>query len=208
MFKPFAICAALMFALAVPAAAGDAVTPVKDDVPQAVKDACKGDYERLCKMHDPDSDAARNCMAAAFRELSDPCVTAILDSPLADPDKAQEVAAHMQQEQDAASAADTPPVTPASTPKTKSGSSVKVAHAVHAERAPRVAARASASRHQARVARADRPERVTRSKAERHYAQSRSGKPRTVAGYINRGTSIANFYVSKYTRIAFAKAFH
>ena len=90
MLKSIAICAALTLALMSPATAQD-VPPSADaataaaaagEVPQAVKDACKDDYETHCSAHAPESPTARDCMAHAFEHLSDPCVTAILDSPL------------------------------------------------------------------------------------------------------------------------------
>ncbi len=90
MLKTIAICATLTLTTVTPATAqgvsqsGDApaVTAAAGEVPQGVKDACLGDYEKHCKKHDPESTAAHDCMAHAFEKLSDPCVTAILDSPL------------------------------------------------------------------------------------------------------------------------------
>lgn len=49
-------------------------------VSQAVKDACRGDYQRHCSQHEVGSEALRDCMADAFDKLSEPCVAAILDS--------------------------------------------------------------------------------------------------------------------------------
>jgi hypothetical protein len=49
-------------------------------VSQAVKDACRGDYQAYCSQHDVGSQALRDCMADAFDKLSEPCVAAILDS--------------------------------------------------------------------------------------------------------------------------------
>ncbi len=67
------------------------VTAAAGEVPQAVKDACSGDYKQHCSMHAPESDAARDCMADVFGKLSDGCVSAILNSDLveeqADPAK-------------------------------------------------------------------------------------------------------------------------
>ena len=48
-------------------------------VSQAVKDACRGDYQTHCSQHEVGSDALRDCMADAFDKLSEPCVAAILD---------------------------------------------------------------------------------------------------------------------------------
>ena len=92
MLKSIAICAALTMAVLSPAMAEDvlqsadapATAAAAGEVPQAVKDACKDDFEKHCKKHEPESAAARDCMAGAFEKLSDPCVAAILDSPLAE----------------------------------------------------------------------------------------------------------------------------
>lgn len=70
-----AIC---LGAIMVPAAAA------AQEIPQAVKDACSGDYQKHCLMHDPGTDGARECMAGVFGQLSDPCVSAILSSDLVD----------------------------------------------------------------------------------------------------------------------------
>ena len=80
--------AAMISSAAPPAAppATDAAAQANADVPQAVKDACQGDYEKFCSQHVPESDEVRVCMAESFGKLSEPCVTAILDSPLADED--------------------------------------------------------------------------------------------------------------------------
>lgn len=52
------------------------------DIPEAVRNACRDDYIRHCKAHEPGSGAGRNCMADAFERLSEPCISAILDSDL------------------------------------------------------------------------------------------------------------------------------
>src|SRR5262245_58814151 len=49
-------------------------------VSQAVKDACRGDYQKYCSQHEVGSEALRGCMSDAFDKLSEPCVAAILDS--------------------------------------------------------------------------------------------------------------------------------
>ncbi len=49
-------------------------------VSQAVKDACRGDYQKHCSQYEVGSDALRECMTDAFDKLSEPCVAAILDS--------------------------------------------------------------------------------------------------------------------------------
>lgn len=51
-------------------------------VSQAVKDACREDYLKYCSQHEIGSDALRGCMSDAFDKLSEPCVSAILDSEL------------------------------------------------------------------------------------------------------------------------------
>ncbi|MEO1207341.1 MAG: hypothetical protein AAFV45_13530 [Pseudomonadota bacterium] len=55
-----------------------------DGVPQAVKNACRGDFIKHCITHTPGTPGARTCMAGAFERLSDPCVSAILSSDLVD----------------------------------------------------------------------------------------------------------------------------
>lgn len=154
MLKVLAIWGALAMCV------GLAVLPTAaaaDEIPQAVKDACSGDYKKLCSAHKPESDAARDCMADAFKQLSDPCVTAILDSDLVDK-QAQPVK-----------------------PETRVAETSK-------------AKRSAAKVGKVRVARAEGPR-----------AQRRNGgyRPDKVARYINRGTKIANFYVSKAFAVAF-----
>ncbi len=144
MHKLFAAFGAVFF-LVSPALAGD-------DVPKSVKDACRGDYEKFCAMHKPESAAVRDCMADAFEKLSDPCVGAILDSSLAEEHAAQQKVAQAKGH--------------------KSKTRVSSVH----------------QRGRSKVAQ----KRVT---------------PQRVAGYIRRGTGIAERYVAKYTRLAFARAF-
>ncbi len=71
------------------------------EIPQAVMDACKDDYEKHCIAHAPEGAAARDCMAHAFEKLSDPCVTAILDSPLVE-QQSQQIAKAQASEQSGA----------------------------------------------------------------------------------------------------------
>lgn len=112
MLKSIAICAALTLALISPATAQDVSQSVEPataaaaagEVPQAVKDACKDDYETHCSAHAPESATARDCMAHAFEHLSDPCVTAILDSPLVEQEQ-QRVANARESDATAASPA-------------------------------------------------------------------------------------------------------
>lgn len=140
------------------------------EVPQAVKDACSGDYQQHCKMHKPESDGARDCMAGVFDKLSDPCVTAILNSDLV-----EEQARTAEQK--------------ASAP----------------EKPQRVADSVKAGRKAAKLRRAERrPKRYAQAKRRRVANRKHEAGSGKVARYINRGTRIANFYVSK----AFAKAFH
>lgn len=182
----------------------DAAAQANADVPQAVKDACQGDYERLCSQHKPESEQVRVCMAEAFGKLSEPCVTAILDSPLAD-EAAQQVEAARAAETEAQSDRDALGEKAAVAPK--AARSKRVARVQ-----PRVVRHSAAAQPTKRTSRAKVSVRVTRVRPAAHkqtrYAAYRTSKPRrSVAGYIKRGTSIANYYVAKYTRIGFAKAF-
>jgi hypothetical protein len=143
-------------------------------------------------------------MAESFGKLSEPCVTAILDSPLAD-EAAQQVEAARAAETEAQSDRD--------------ALGEKAAVAPKPARSKRVArVQAPALRHSAAAQHAKRTSHVkvsvrlsrARPAAHKHtrYAAYRASKPRrSVAGYIKRGTSIANYYVGKYTRIGFTKAF-
>lgn len=63
-----------------------------DEIPQAVKAACEGDYKANCAAHIPGTDEARACMATAFEKLSDPCVEAILNSSLVDEQQRKAIA--------------------------------------------------------------------------------------------------------------------
>ncbi len=109
MLKSIAICAALTLALISPATAQDVSQSVEPataaaaagEVPQAVKDACKDDYETHCSAHAPESATARDCMAHAFEKLSDPCVTAILDSPIAEQEQQRVANARSSEETEA-----------------------------------------------------------------------------------------------------------
>lgn len=202
MFRSIAICAAITFSLISPAAAQDApqtsdattTAAAAGEVPQAVKDACKDDYEKLCSAHEPESAAARDCMAGAFEKLSDPCVTAILDSPLVEQEQ-QRLANAPASDQNGAEG----PKSAAARPKTHS------AQADHKA----TAQKASAAKPATRTAKATHA--VTAKyvvhHSKRHFAQRANGPRRSVATHIRRGTGIANYYVAKYTRFAFAKAF-
>ncbi len=74
MRKPILMMGALLLWAALPQEASA--------VSQAVKDACRGDYQTYCSQHEVGSEALRDCMADAFDKLSEPCVAAILDSEL------------------------------------------------------------------------------------------------------------------------------
>lgn len=238
MLKAIATCAVLVLTLVGPAGA--------DDIPQAVKDACQADYEKHCSAHDPGSEAVRVCMAGIFEQLSDPCVTAIIDSPLADQEGAADAkdVAHVQdaaQEEAAAgseksatpqAAAQRPPVKALVKPLAakRTARPARIASAAQPQHRPRLRhatakpvprpkVHYAASASKKRLAGAGRPKRLASSKAhqrtaaaklkqrhpERRVAQAR-GSRRSVAGYIKRGTNIANYYVAKYTRFAIARA--
>lgn len=231
MLKPVAICAAILMAMSAPAfaeeaaqgapvadsaaaASAPAVSPPKtdiaaasanDDVPQAVKDACKGDYEKHCSMHAPESNEVRECMARAFEKLSDGCVTAILDSSLADQ---QQATVEDAKPQPAAHK-----VGSTATAKQKSRNDTRNLHASAKEPKPKTmlaetraakkkAQHAAAGNSRKQIAKADK------APGKRTYASvERRTKKKSVADYIKKGTGIANYYVSKYTRFALAKAF-
>jgi hypothetical protein len=188
MLKPIAICTILALALMSPAAAQDATQPdapttmvaAADDVPQAVKDACKDDYEKHCSAHKAESAEARGCMAHAFEKLSDPCVTAILDSPLVEQE--QQRLANAQ-----ASEAN----------NTKIAKNVRT---VKAKPAVRTVARIAKVKHAPNT-------KYAAVKKTRHVAHRASAPRRSVTAHIRRGTSVASRYVAKYTRFAFAKVF-
>jgi hypothetical protein len=88
-------------------------------VSEALKTACRGDYETFCKDHEVGSQALRDCMTDAFEKLSPACVTAILDS-----DEVKEEAA-----------------TPNPKPKKRAAHASRKKHHVHAHRHDRLAAR-------------------------------------------------------------------
>lgn len=219
MLKLIVISCAALLALATPTLAGDeappaaqpaateAATQANADVPQAVKDACQGDYEKYCSQHQPESDEVRVCMAGAFEKLSDPCVTAILDSPLAE-QAAEQVEAARAQETEAEADRSELAETPAAAPRHN-----RVSRAARVQTpAPRKSVGVVAQHGKKRVAHAKVTVRLARIRPTAHknvrYAAYRTSKPRrSVAGYIKRGTGIANYYVAKYTRIGFAKAF-
>ncbi len=189
--------------------AAEVAVQTNADVPQSVKDACQGDYEKYCSQHAPESDEVRVCMAGAFEKLSETCVTAILDSPLADEAANQVEAARAaeteaQSDRDALGAA-APGETPAVVPKTRRVKRVARAQLPDLRRSalPQQAKRGTQHKITVRLAR-------PRPAAYKHtrYAAYRGSKPRrSVAGYIRRGTSIANYYVAKYARIGVTRAF-
>lgn len=223
MLKPLALIASLLL-LASPACADDPApvaaseTAAADDVPQAVKDACKGDYEKNCSMHAPGTPAVRECMARAFEKLSDGCVTAILDSSLADTaaeDVAKVQQASQRSSEDKAPDADKPKAHVAKLGAAPGKHTAGKGHARSTKLAKadgHVSKRhtAKAATHVVRPAPVKRPveARAKSQDRERHYAQHQGKKKGNVAGYIQKGTSIANYYVAKYTRFALAKAFH
>ena len=190
MFKTFAISVAIALALMSPATAEDVLQTAEapasaGQVPQAVKDACAGDYEKHCKKHDPESTAAHDCMAHAFETLSDPCVTAILDSPLVE--EAQQQVANARE-------SEAPKATAAKRKAHKANAATRTAKAKHAAGSQNSAGKYSVSQSSA-------------SKTTRRFAQRQKGPRRSVTAHIRRGTGIASRYVAKYTRFAFAKAF-
>ena len=231
MLRMIACAAALALALAFPAAAEDATAPdaaprvetaaaatgVADDIPQAVKDAFKGDYEKHCSAHEPGSSAAKECMAESFGKLSDGCVTAILDSPLVEQHQ-QDVAAAM--EGDIAATEDAKPAaTAVATAKVKRAAhgvrsahktkKARAAHKTHGRTTAHKVRYAAAKPHK-RFAKAKHAtlKKYAARKGQRHYAHAGGGmKRRSVAANIRRGTNIAGYYVKKYTRFATARAF-
>jgi len=199
-----AIVFAAIFAFAPAAFAGP--------VPQAVQDACKKDYEKLCIKHEPESDAARDCMAQAFEKLSDGCVTAILDSSLVDEQKAkvEEAAKAPQAGEPAPSGAKTK-VSQAPAPKAVEAQPARAATAKPKDRIAHAAAssHAVAPKTAKHTADAKPSKRAAKTAAKTQVAHRSTGgaSRRSVAGYVQRGTSIANYYVAKYTRFAFSRGF-
>jgi len=219
MLKSTAIGAALGLALLSPAMAQDA--PPRTDtaaattdaapaeVPQAVKDACKDDFEKHCKKHDPDSPAARDCMAGAFQELSDGCVTAILDSPLAE-QPPQQLANSAEGERNGATAPAPARAKHAAAKHTAHGAQAAHNEVAHNEAAHnRVAHKGPSVTHAAHAAHAKQTPhtKYASGRTTHRVAQHASGSRRSVAAQIRRGTGIANYYVAKYTRFAFARVF-
>lgn len=47
---------------------------------KSVEKACKGDYKRLCPQYKSNSPQLRACMEAKSGEISNKCVTALIDS--------------------------------------------------------------------------------------------------------------------------------
>ncbi len=45
-----------------------------------VESACRGDYKRLCPQYKPSSPQLRACMEAKAYEISNKCVTALIDT--------------------------------------------------------------------------------------------------------------------------------
>jgi hypothetical protein len=209
MLKSIAIRAAVALAFLSPAMAEDVLQPTDataaaaGEVPQAVIDACQNDFEKHCKKHEPESAAARDCMAGVFEKLSDPCVTAILDSPLVE--QQQQLANARGGEENSTAGPKTADETAGA--GRRKGRSAQTAidkssfdKSAHAKTAAKPAARTGKAKHAA-------PAKYAAAKSKRHVAQRASGPKRSVAGHIRRGTGIANYYVAKYTRFAFAKAF-
>lgn len=201
MLKTVLVCSALALAPLSPAFSEDAgssapaiQTSAAVEVPQAVKDACKDDYEKHCSKHEPESTAARDCMAGAFEKLSDPCVTAILDSPLVD-EPPQQLATAPSAETEGSK-----PAAAAETNRKEDG-----AHAIPKAASQKVAAHTAKAHHAPNAKVADAGS--SAHKSARHSAHRERGSQRTVAAKIRRGTSIANYYVTKYTRFALAKVF-
>lgn len=165
-----------LFALAVPLAAA------AGEIPEAVKIACSGDYEKHCHMHEPLSEGARECMAGVFERLSEPCVSAILDSDLVGGETAGAEHTH---------AIDT-----AAAP-----SSPAAARTARAERSPKRSAKRKAKLAAKRAAKRTAKKRA--SKQRRRLARNRSYRAKRVARHIRRGTRIARSHVSR----ALARAF-
>jgi hypothetical protein len=194
MLKVFATCGALTTCFAVYATSFSASA---EEIPQAVKDACRGDYLKNCAMHMPGSDGGRDCMADAFDQLSKPCVSAILNSHLADrkvqPERQEKqlVEKKVQPEKQEADVAET------ATSDQDNAADLHASNKREARTQHPPKRYAKATRRNAKPAR-------HMSVAHRDRAVGSS----KVARYIDRGTRIANSYVSKYTRIAFAKVFH
>jgi hypothetical protein len=226
MLKAIVVSCAAFLALATPLLAADDAPPAAQeapqpaaggaaqgnaDVPQSVKDACQPDYEKFCKQHAPESPEVRVCMAGAFENLSDTCVTAILDSPLADQAAQQVEAARSEADKETAAEGSAEEASAAKQTATASHVQPRKAHARKAQAAhhrPAHTAQAKRPTH-TKVKVAVRLARVRPAahKGER-YAAYRGSKPRrSVSGYIRRGTSIANYYVAKYARIGFARAY-
>jgi type IV secretory pathway TrbL component len=171
-FRSFAMSKVVLLSVFISGAFAVAVSA--DPIPQAVKDACEGDFKTHCAAHTPETDAARECMAGAFEKLSDPCVEAILSSSLV-----EEQQKKMAQ---AAGAAQAPaPAPQAAEAKTTYEPIV------------------STKQRKRQAAWSGKKRSAAVSKARQRAAHSRRGyrKPRTVAGYIRRGTRIANFYTSR-----------
>lgn len=224
MLKAIVVSCAAFLALATPLLAADDAPPAAQeapqpatgaaaqgnaDVPQSVKDACQPDYEKFCKQHAPESPEVRVCMAGAFENLSDTCVTAILDSPLADQAAQQVEAARSEADKETTAEGS---AEEASAPKQTATLAHVQPRKAHARKAQAAQHRPA---HTAQAKRAAHPKvaiRLARVRPAAHkgerYAAYRASKPRrSVSGYIRRGTSIANYYVAKYTRIGFARAY-
>lgn len=174
-----------------------------DDVPQSVKDACRGDYEKFCSQHEPGSAEVRVCMAGAFEKLSDTCVTAILDSPLADQaaeqvEAAREAATEAQPDSAASGEG-------AVSPRFKRATRTARVHPSYSQKMTQQSKRTPYAKVSVRLNRA----RPAAHKNVRYaaYRARKSKVRRSVTGYIRRGTSIANYYVAKYTRVGLTRAF-
>ena len=177
-----AICWMMIAGLALAFVAPDASA---EDVPQSVKVACRSDYIKFCSKHDPNSGAGRGCMAGVFGQLSDGCTTAILNSDLA------------EQPRTASTPVAKSPIAQGKTTKRIAKAAKSGRHASKKRRARRHAKRRTHSKGRA-LASARRSDRRRATKHKRANGDSE------VAGYIAYGTSVAGYYVKKYTSNALA----
>lgn len=163
-------CATLIFAFSIPSVG------VADEIPEAVKTACRGDYIQYCSDHTPGTPRASDCMADAFDRLSDTCVSAILSSDLVGGPEVEEV-------------------TPAAAPPA----------AVTAKSKRRTASKRAKTRKAAKSRSLKRNRRTVPAKRARRYAKPRSRKARIrrVHRKIKRGLRIADRAVSRALRRAF-----
>ncbi|MEO1280529.1 MAG: hypothetical protein AAFV69_02215 [Pseudomonadota bacterium] len=143
------------------------------DVPQAVKNACRGDFIRHCITHEPGTSGARDCMAGVFHKLSNPCTSAILNSDLVN---------------DEAASAE---------PKTN------VARSTKSAKSKRQRKSASARKtNQIRSAKRYKPKKAG-TKKRRVAKQGRKARMRKFARHIKRGTRIAGRKIARAFKKAF-----